>query len=125
MDEFSEIQDSICVGQRREFDEDEAVLLFILMKPTHQVSLGLISSIKKAIRERYSPRHVPKEIFEVAAIPYTVNGKKCETNVKQILNGMDSAVGGAVANPESLAGYQQYHRLPKHAIASKKTQTKL
>lgn len=125
LDKFSEVEDSLCVGQRRESDEDEAVLLFILMKPKNHISSDLIGRIKKAIQERYSPRHVPKAVFEVDAIPYTVNGKKCEINVKRILNGMDSSVGGTVANPESLGGYEKYHKLPKHVVVGKTRSPKL
>jgi acetoacetyl-CoA synthetase len=75
-----------------------------------------VSRIKKDIEERYSPRHVPKDIFEVAALPYTANGKRCEINVKRILYGMDSAVGGSVVSPESLEGYRKYYSLPTHVI---------
>ncbi|KAJ0416309.1 acetoacetyl-CoA synthetase [Aspergillus carlsbadensis] len=106
VDAFPEIEDSICIGQRREFDEDEAVLLFVVLKPGQSLSSELVRRVKNAIRERYSPRHVPKDIFDVSAIPYTANGKKCEINVKQILNGVGSAVGGSVVNPESLEGYR-------------------
>lgn len=122
---FSEVEDCLCVGQRRESDEDEAVLLFVLMKPKHYISSDLIGRIKKAIQEKYSPRHVPKEVFEVEAIPYTVNGKKCEINVKRILNGMRSVAGGTVANPESLRGYEKYHKLPKHVVVGRRSSAKL
>lgn len=116
MDEFSNIEDSLCVGQRRKTDEDEAVLLFVLMKPKKKLSTDLIDSIKQAIKEKRSPRHVPKEIFEIDAIPYTFNGKKCETNVKQILNKLNVTVGGTVANPESLKLYEKYASLPTHTV---------
>jgi acetoacetyl-CoA synthetase len=48
---------------------------------------------------------VPDAIYDVLEIPHTLNGKKLEVPVKQILAGMpvDQAVHrGAVANPESL-----------------------
>ncbi|KAJ0419718.1 acetoacetyl-CoA synthase [Aspergillus carlsbadensis] len=125
VDEFPEIEDCVCVGQRREFDEDEAVLLFVVMKPGVTLSARLIGSLQRAVCVRYSPRHVPTQILQVAAIPYTVNGKKCEINVKQTVNGMAAAVWGAVANPESLKEFEQYYHLPKHVIASKKTVAKL
>lgn len=116
LDEFSDIEDSICVGQRRKTDEDEAVLLFILMKPKKKLSADLVASIKQAIKEKRSPRHVPAGIFEVDGIPYTFNGKKCETNVKQILNKLNVTVGGTVANPESLKLFEKYARLPTHTV---------
>jgi acetoacetyl-CoA synthetase len=109
---FPEIHDSICVGQRRKQDPDERVLLFIKMNPKHTFDSKFTTQLKSAIRLRYSPRHVPKHIFPVKDIPYTVNGKKCEINVKQVVSGHTTAVSGTVANPESLKYYQEYLYLP-------------
>lgn len=91
--------DAICVGQRRKTDNDETVLLFLKMKEGHELTGGLVTSVKAAVKERYSVRHVPTYVFEVADIPYTINGKKCEINVKQIVSGMETKVSGTVANP--------------------------
>lgn len=67
---FSDIvTDSMCVGQRREGDADETVLLFILMKQGHQMTQELVEDIKRSIREDLSPRHVPKHVIEVPEIP--------------------------------------------------------
>jgi acetoacetyl-CoA synthetase len=108
---FDEIEDCICVGQKRKVDADERVLLFVKMKTGHLFSWPLQSRIKTAIRQTYSARHVPKYIFEVTSIPYTINGKKCEINVKQIVSGMKSSASGTVANPESLSNFDSYVRL--------------
>jgi acetoacetyl-CoA synthetase len=72
-----------------------------------------MTSIKTAIKERYSIRHVPAYIFEVPDIPYTVNGKKCEINVKQIVSGMNTKISSTVANPQSLEAYKKYFDLPQ------------
>jgi acetoacetyl-CoA synthetase len=109
---FSAISDSICVGQRRECDADERVLLFVKMKHGSSYTDDLEQRLKEAIRKRYTPRHVPKYIFEVADIPYTVNGKKCEINVKNIVCGRDVASSGTVANPDALEIYKQFQDLP-------------
>ncbi|KAF9891549.1 hypothetical protein FE257_004016 [Aspergillus nanangensis] len=116
VDTISEIADSICVGQRRAFDSDETVLLFVKIMEPHRLDAALIASIKSAIKVRCSPRHVPAYVLEVPDIPYTVNGKKCEINVKQIVSGMNTKVSGTVANPESLKAYQQYFNLPRTAV---------
>lgn len=112
-DTFKQISDSICVGQRRSFDNDEIVLLFVKMKPSYKLTSGLTASLKTAIKERYSTRHVPAHILEVPDIPYTMNGKKCEINVKQIVSGMNTKVSGTVANPQSLKAYEKYYDLPR------------
>lgn len=111
-DKFPDIQDSICVGQRRQVDDDERVLLFVKMQHGKKMTQHLDKKLRAAIRAQYSPRHVPKFIFEVEVIPYTVNGKKCEINVKNIVCQRQAAVSGTVANPEALSLYRQYASLP-------------
>lgn len=39
---------------------------------------------------------------------YTINGKKIEVAVKQIVSGVEVTPSGAVANPEALEEYYQY-----------------
>jgi acetoacetyl-CoA synthetase len=109
---IAEIVDCICVGQRRNEDADERVLLFVMLRPGLDISEQLIQTIKRKISHECSPRHVPKYIFQVADIPYTVNGKKCEINVKKIVSRLNVTVGGTVANPESLKLYEVYTSLP-------------
>jgi acetoacetyl-CoA synthetase len=64
-----EVADSLCVGQRRPQDVDENVMLFLLMRPGANLTPDLITRIQKAIREKRSPRHVPRYIFQTPAIP--------------------------------------------------------
>lgn len=120
-----EIADSICVGQKRERDPDERVLLFVIMKPGSSFTPDLEKRIRTAIRERYSPRHVPRFIFEVADIPYTVNGKKCEINVKHLACCRQVALSGTVANPEALKLYEKYQNLPVNEEKPRSRTTKL
>ncbi|KIW68310.1 acetoacetate-CoA ligase [Phialophora macrospora] len=102
------ISDSICVGQRRPQDEDERVILFLLMKPGHQFTPQLVKEVKDAIRKAMSPRHVPKFVFETKEIPTTVNLKKVELPVKQIVSGKVIKPSGTLLNPESLNYYYQF-----------------
>ncbi|KAL4736251.1 hypothetical protein BDV11DRAFT_173073 [Aspergillus similis] len=81
---------------------DERVLLFVKVKPPDILEASLVLSIKDPIKTRYSPRHVPAYVFQAPEIPYTVNRKKCEINVKQIVSGTSTKVSGTVANPKSL-----------------------
>ncbi|KAI9836767.1 MAG: hypothetical protein M1819_000932 [Sarea resinae] len=113
VEKIPDIDDSICVGQRRPQDNDEAVVLFVKMKPSSRLTRQLREEIKKAIREARSPRHVPKYIFEITEIPYTVNGKKIELAVKQIVSGQPLKPNGAVANPASFASYQRFFDIEK------------
>ncbi|EDR11854.1 uncharacterized protein LACBIDRAFT_313724 [Laccaria bicolor S238N-H82] len=107
------IDDSLCIGQRRSYDRDERVLLFVKMRAGYILSPALISQIRITIRRRLSARHVPAYIFEVSDIPYTVNGKKIEIAVKQIVSGSNLQPSGTVANPESLQLYYKYRDIEK------------
>ncbi|TQS34484.1 hypothetical protein Golomagni_05127 [Golovinomyces magnicellulatus] len=120
-EKFSDILDSICVGQKREVDDDERVLLFVKMQQGKKLTKDLDEKLRTAIRAQYSPRHVPKFIFEVQDIPYTVNGKKCEINVKNIVCQRQTAASGTVANPEALDLYHQYATLPPEKEQTRKT----
>lgn len=112
LEKFSGIlEDSICVGQRRPQDIDEHVLLFVKMRAGHHFTRALEDEIRSSIRTRLSARHVPSYIFEVQEIPYTVNGKKIEIAVKQIVSGINVQPSATVANPESLCLYYKYRDL--------------
>jgi acetoacetyl-CoA synthetase len=66
---FPEIQDSICVGQRRPQDADESVMLFLLMVKGERFEVGLVERVREAIGRGLSKRHVPKYVFETFEIP--------------------------------------------------------
>lgn len=70
LEEFSKaIDDSICVGQRRQQDKDERVLLFLKLRDGHKLTPDFLNKIRTAIRTKLSSRHVPSFIFDVAEIP--------------------------------------------------------
>jgi len=124
LESFSdELDDSLCVGQRRTEDPDERVLLFLKMRPGRTLTPALIDRIKSAIRTSLSARHVPAYMFETTDIPYTVNGKKIEIAVKQIVSGSNLKPSGTVANPESLNLYYKYKDI--EGLVGAKTKAKL
>ncbi|KAJ5374514.1 AMP-dependent synthetase/ligase [Penicillium concentricum] len=103
-----EIGDSICVGQRRPTDTDERVMLFLLMRTGVTFTPDLVTRVKRAIRTELSPRHVPMFTFETPEIPTTVNLKKVELPVKQIVSGKIIKPSGTLLNPKSLDFYYQF-----------------
>lgn len=111
---FPEVEDSICVGQRRPQDRDETVVLFLKLKPTAKRTKAFAERIKQKIGTSLSRRHVPKYIFFVDGIPYSNVGKKLEILVKKIINGQ-KAESTVVANPESLPGYRRFFDIEKAA----------
>ncbi|KAJ5976332.1 hypothetical protein N7481_010039 [Penicillium waksmanii] len=110
-----EIADSICVGQRRPSDTDERVLLFLLMKGGVLFTGELVDRVKSAIRSELSARHVPMYIFETPEIPTTVNLKKVELPVKQIVSGKRIQPSGTLLNPDSLDYYYRFVEMEKRA----------
>ena len=68
MDKFSEVADSLCVGQRINGDE-ERVVLFLKMSNSHKFEERLVNKVKAAIRKELSARHVPALVLEISDIP--------------------------------------------------------
>ena len=72
---------------------------------------GLKTKIKRLIRENTTPRHVPAKIIAVSDIPYTLNGKKVERAVYNIIHREPVLNKEALANPESLTFFQSLKEL--------------
>jgi acetoacetyl-CoA synthetase len=64
-----------------------------------------LKKIKTAIRENTTPRHVPAKIIAVADIPYTLNMKKVELAVRNVIHGIEVKNKDALANPQALDLY--------------------
>ncbi|KFA55046.1 hypothetical protein S40293_03497 [Stachybotrys chartarum IBT 40293] len=107
----TEVAESLCVGQRRPQDLDERVVLFLLMKKGFKLDGPLLDRIKKTIAQELTKRHVPKFVFEVPEIPVTVNMKKVELPVKQIISGKEIKVSGTLLNPQSLDFFYQFQKI--------------
>ena len=108
LDKINYIKDSVVVGYK--YNQDEYVILFIKMNK-EVLNKELIIDIKNIIKSNCSPRHVPYKIFEVEDIPYTINGKKVELAVKNVLEGKDVNNKDALSNPESLDFYKKINIL--------------
>ncbi|KAF6824895.1 acetoacetyl- synthase [Colletotrichum plurivorum] len=106
------VVDSLCVGQRRPgVDDDESVMLFLLMRPGEKFDRKLAAEVKDAIKRELTKRHVPKYVFETPEIPTTVNLKKVELPVKQIVSGQHVKPSGTLLNPQSLDFYYQFAKV--------------
>jgi len=104
IDPFEEIADSLVIGQN--YKGDQRILLFARMAPGHELTDELTDKIKKTLRGQASPRHVPAVIMAVPDIPYTLNMKKVESAVTNIVNGRPVMNRDALGNPESLDYYE-------------------
>ena len=106
---FSEILDSLVVGQK--WENDVRVILFVKLADGAQLTDDLAKKIKTMIRENTTPRHVPAKILAVGDIPYTLNGKKVEKAVSNIIHGESVLNRDALANPEALELYKDLAEL--------------
>ncbi|KAG8631024.1 hypothetical protein KVT40_000164 [Elsinoe batatas] len=106
----AEVEDSLCIGRRRETDQDETVVLFCKMKEGVEFGEELVQRVKGVVRKELSARHVPGVVVECPEIPVTVNGKKVENAVKQILCGLNVKTSASVANAECLEWYREWAR---------------
>ena len=105
MEKLPEIADSLAVGQN--FQGDQRVILFVKLSPGHALTDELKDKIRRTLRENASPRHVPALILETPDIPYTLNMKKVESAVTNIINGRPVSNKDALINPEALEYYEK------------------
>ena len=107
VESISEISDSIVVGKPD--NDDVELVLCVKLNKGIRFDNKLSNQIKSIIRLRNTPRHVPKYIFEVTEIPYTISGKKVEKAVLSAIIGKEIQNKDALANPNSL---KEYSNLP-------------
>ena len=87
--------------------------LFVKLHDGFELDEALVEKVRARMRKAYSARHVPDKIYQVAAIPYTLTGKKMEVPVRRILMGVaveKAANRAAMANVESLDYFIRYAR---------------
>lgn len=104
MEKLPEIADSLAVGQN--YQDDQRIILFVKLVPGYSLTDALKEKIKRTLRENASPRHVPSLIFEAPEIPYTLNMKKVESAVTNIINGRAVTNREALINPSTLDFYE-------------------
>jgi acetoacetyl-CoA synthetase len=105
MEKLPEIADSLAIGQ--DWRGDQRIILFVRLAGGQELSEELVAKIARTLRENASPRHVPAKVIAVPDIPYTLNMKKVETSVTNLLHGRAVTNRDALANPESLDFYEQ------------------
>ena len=109
VEKFKEVKESLVVGQSK--DNDVRIILFLVLNKQFFLNSNLIDRIKKEIRYKASPRHVPAKVIKVSDIPRTKNGKIVELAVKNIIEGNKIKNIEALANPEILNEYKKLKEL--------------
>ncbi len=115
VESFPEVQESLAVGQ--DYHGDQRVILFVQLRPAYQnlasgdeLDGDFVKRVRTALRTKASPRHVPSRMFAVHDIPHTLNGKKVESAVTNILNNRSVTNREALSNPDSLDEYEEIHK---------------
>lgn len=108
---LSYIEDSLVVGQK--WKTDQRIILFVQLKNNAVLGQNLINELKAQISRECSHRHRPSRVLQVAGIPYTMNGKKVELAIKQILDNEPVLNIDALKNPETLEYFKNIPELEK------------
>jgi acetoacetyl-CoA synthetase len=87
--------------------------LFVVLQPGAELDDRTVGRLRRALREEYTPRHVPDAFIAVRDIPLTRSGKKMEIPVRRVLLGADPADVAdphAMGDPASFADIAEYAR---------------
>jgi len=109
VEKFKEVQESIVIGQS--WNNDIRIILFVVLNKGKILTEEIKFKIKKEIKEKASPRHVPSKIIAISQIPKTKNGKLVELAVKQSVEGKEIKNLEALANPDSLKQFKNIKEL--------------
>ena len=105
VEKLGEIADSLAIGQ--DWQGDQRILLFVKMAPGYTLTEELKNKVRKTLREKASPRHVPAIIMEMPDAPYTLNMKKVESAVTNIIHGRPVLNRDALMNPDVLDYFEK------------------
>ena len=105
VEQLPQIKDSLAIGQ--DYKGNQRIVLFVQTKEGIKLDEGLKKEIKRLLRQNVSPRHAPAIIMSVPDIPRTMNMKKVESAVTNILNGRKITNRDCLSNPQSLDYFKQ------------------
>lgn len=105
LEELQEITDSLAIGQN--WKNEQRIILFVKLAQGVKLTKELKDKIAKTLREKASPRHVPAIIMEMPDAPYTMNMKKVESVVTNIIHGRPILNKAALINPEVLDYFEK------------------
>ena len=102
VNQLEHVSDSLVVH----LDNEDKMLLFVQVEASCFTDAFQVT-LKKTLKQKRSPRHVPDMIYRVDGIPYTVNGKKMEVLVKKLLMGDDSINYSSLKDPHLVEEYKK------------------
>jgi acetoacetyl-CoA synthetase len=105
-----EVLDSLVVDLEY-LGRESWMTLFVVLREGGLLDDALAERLKRKIRARLSPHHVPTEIVQAPDVPRTLSGKKMEVPVKKLMLGQELAKvanADAMANAGCLKWYRQF-----------------
>jgi acetoacetyl-CoA synthetase len=108
VEQLDEVVESIVIGQQ--WEDDVRVVLFVVLQPGIDLNDALQDRIRRTVREKCTPRHVPAKILQVSEIPRTKSGKIVELAVREVVHDRPVKNVHSLANPEAL---ELYRNLPQ------------
>ena len=78
------------------------LLLLLILQEGMILDRAMTLRLKKDLRQKGSPNHVPSIIVQVSALPMTHNGKLSEKSVRELVNGKAVSNRAALKNPDAL-----------------------
>ena len=109
VEQLDEVVESIVIGQ--DWNNDVRVVLFVVLKESLTLDEELINKIRRTIREKCTPRHVPAKVIQVKEIPRTKSGKIVELAVREVVHDREVRNIHSLANPEALELYRDLAEL--------------
>jgi acetoacetyl-CoA synthetase len=113
VERLPEVLESLVIGQEVETKRgaDVRIVLFVRLREGLVLDEPLRERIRREIRERTTPHHVPKKIVQVPDIPRTISGKITELAVREVVHGRPVKNVDALANPEALEHFRDLAEL--------------
>jgi acetoacetyl-CoA synthetase len=102
LDALPEVTGAVVVGWIPPAQSDEVIVLCVVLGQGQHLDATLEQKIRRTIRDRTSPRHVPHHLLSISEVPVTRSGKPVELSVKAILAGQEITNREALANPQVL-----------------------
>ncbi len=99
LDHLEFVTGAVAVGWAPPGRSDEVIVLLLTIRGMSEPDSECLNTIKRTIKEKRSPRHVPQHIFKISEIPVTRSGKTVELTVKAIFAGKPVKNKHALANP--------------------------
>jgi acetoacetyl-CoA synthetase len=117
VEDLPQIKDSVVVDTS-DAEGKGTLWLFVVAAPGYVLDAALVSELKRSLRSKLSPRHVPDEIVAITEVPRTLSGKKLEVPIKRLLGGapLEQVVNpGTLQRPQAL--FELLAAVQSHTLA--------